>query len=290
MKAWTDSGFSIADVKLVMADDNFLCEIVSQFLLDACLCRQLNDDIIRGLNLCADLWPEEWRGGDDVVSIMLLISGSVAELYIQPMLSCVGDLDVMYHRSDQLAMPEGAAPPTHLPDEFNSRVLVHDIIDSGFTGYVYLMSSYLLTECTDDGHYNAVRCPRRYIGNPTGMELHGPAVVTDHPVDYDIPFGGRVGRSLSTVDQVFCVRCLSWPPQAADWPTRRRNYGWPDSATVDRVVGNGCDVVQVAHRQCRQDEWTSHHQWRLSFSRAEIALLNSWCLNNKLFITCCDIS
>ena len=64
-----------------------------------------------------------------------------------------------------------------------------------------------------------------------------------------------------------------WPPQAADWPTRPRNYGWPDSATVDRVVSNGCDVVPVAHRQCREHD---DSQWRMSFSRAEIVLINSW--------------
>jgi len=72
------------------------------------------------------------------------------------------------------------------------------------------------------------------------------------------------------------MRCLWWPPQAADWPIRHRNYDWPDSATVDRVVNSGCDVVQVAHRQCRQDERMVTHQCRLSFSRAEIVLLNSW--------------
>jgi len=32
----------------------------------------------------------------------------------------------------------------------------------------------------------------------------------------------------------------------------------------------------VAHPKCRQDEWDSTHQWRLSFSRAEIVLINSW--------------
>jgi len=78
------------------------------------------------------------------------------------------------------------------------------------------------------------------------------------------------------MDNVCCVRCLVWPPQAADWPTRHRNYDWPDSATVDRVVSNGCDVVRVAHRRCRQHEWMSQAQWRLSFSRAVIVLINSW--------------
>ena len=82
--------------------------------------------------------------------------------------------------------------------------------------------------------------------------------------------------SLLSADHVPCVRCLSWPSQAADWPTRRRNYDWPDSATLDRVISNGCDVVCIAHRQCRQDDWMGKRQHRLSFSRAEIVLANSW--------------
>ena len=81
---------------------------------------------------------------------------------------------------------------------------------------------------------------------------------------------------LLSTDRVFCIRCLSWLKQAADWPTRHRNYGWPDSATLDLVASNGCDLVGVAHRQCRQHEEMGKGQWRLSFSRAEIVLINSW--------------
>ena len=99
-------------------------------------------------------------------------------------------------------------------------------------------------------------------------DIHGPAHLTVHPVSDTF--------AVSSFDNVLCVRCLMWPSQAADWPTRHRNYDWPDSATVDRVVSNGCDVVPVAHRQCRQHEWMSECQWRLSFSRAEIVLINSW--------------
>ena len=77
-------------------------------------------------------------------------------------------------------------------------------------------------------------------------------------------------------DSVPCIHCFEWPPQAFDWPKRYRNSGWPNSATVDRVVGQGCDVVGVAHRQNKEDKWMSQHQWRLSFSQAEVVLLNSW--------------
>jgi len=96
------------------------------------------------------------------------------------------------------------------------------------------------------------------------IEIHGPAWTV------------RDTESKLSLDSVLSIRCLSWPIQAADWPTRHRNRGWPDSVTVRYVVSNGCDVVEVAHRLCRQDEWMNKQQWRLSFSRAEIVLLNSW--------------
>jgi len=153
-----------------------------------------------------------------------------------------------------------------LPDEFDSKVDVAEIIDSHLPGYVYLDIRYLLTESSNDGNYNAAEYDKgKYLSKPRPTD-HGPATVV-HPE----------ARNVLAVDEVYCVRCLLWPPQAADWPKRHRNYGWPDSATLDRVTSNGCDVVGVAHRQCREDKWMGkHHRLRLSFSRAEIVLINSW--------------
>jgi len=201
-----------------------------------------------------------------------LTTGSVAEFYIEPMHECFGDIDLMYHWNTQLAIPRGHSPPTQLPDEFHNYVKVCEIIDSQFPGYVYLEVRYLLTQCSDDNTYNAVEYDRGiylrniYLGlnhDDSRGDAHGPAFLAS--VEGQISF-----------DYVPCVRCVLWPPQAADWPTRHRNYEWPDSATVDRVVSNGCDLVHVAHRQCRQHEWEGKLQWRLSFSRAEIVLINSW--------------
>jgi len=131
---------------------------------------------------------------------------------------------------------------------------------------VYLPLRYLLTQCPDGRKYvcfeSDVRQCISSANNSKGFPIHGPATRTNLP-------------HLS-IDTVRCVRCLTWPLQAADWPTRQRNYGWPDLAALDCVVCNGCDVVGVAHRQCRQDELKGKHQWRLSFSRAEILLINSW--------------
>ena len=204
------------------------------------------------------------------VKFIPLATGSVAEFYIEPILPHVNDIDVMYHYNIHLAIPRAHPPPIQLPAEFHNYVKVFEIIDSHLPGYVYLELRYLLTECSDDGNYNAVEYDRGLYGSNQQKvdlaDMHGPAVV-DRP---------RSGSTLLSVDSVACVRCLSWPSQAADWPTRHRNYGWPDSATLNRVVSNGCDLVGVAHRQCREDEEMGKGQHRLSFSRAEIVLINSW--------------
>jgi len=253
-----------------MADDSVLnddeSKIVTRFLLDTVRLLQLTDDDLKAVAMCAAMVaqrPNSDAGND----YFPLATGSVAEFYIQPMLSCVGDVDVMLRVGGQLTIPDGYPPPTQLPAEFHSRVEVFEIIDSEYAGYVYLVSSYELTENIDADKYDAIKCDWRPYSSYKQLryedfEVHGPALrVPLHP---DILF-----------DSVPCLRCLSWPPQAADWPTRHRNYGWPDSATVDHVVSNGCDVVHVAHRLCRRDEWMSTYQCRLSFSRAEIVLLNS---------------
>jgi len=250
-----------------MNDERVVEEIVTKFLLNTCRLRpKFSRPAVQAAVMCGRLANEN---PDSDTGLIPLTTGSVAEFYIEPMIPHIGDVDVMDHLSTDLAIPPGHPPPTQLPDEFHNYVRVFEIVDSHLPGYVYLELRYLLTECVNDGKYNAVEydqvaCLSNRFPGHENMHIHGPAVLTVSS-----------GKILSS-DAVFCTRCLVWPPQAADWPTRHRNYDWPDSATVDRVVSYGCDVVPVAHRQCRQDEWMSKHQWRLSFSRAEIVLINSW--------------
>ena len=248
-----------------MSGEHTVHEIVTNFLLDTCRLRPLlSRHAVQAAGWCAELATDH-PGDDAEADFIPLTTGSVAEFYIEPMLPHVGDVDVMTYRSTELAIPRGHPPPTQLPAEFSEYVKVHEIVDSDFPGYVYLVLRYLLTECTDDGTCR-YRCFAYDTGNKQYLSvstrpaantqsIHGPALLT-------------INTFFLSLDHVPCVRCLSWPPQAADWPTRHRNYRWPDSATVGRVVSNGCDVVHVAHRQCRQDEWESKLQWRLSFSRA----------------------
>ena len=253
-----------------MDDERVVEEIITQFVLSTCRLRtQLTTSAIQAAMHCAT--ATSTHPVDDAEAHYIpLTTGSVAEFYIEPMLLHVGDIDVMAHLSTELSIPRGQTPPTQLPAEFHNWVKVYEIVDSHlpWLGYVYLELRYLLIECNDDGNYNALEYDRGiYALRPTNDQrqgrLHSPAIL-------------NVQSGLLSCDAVLCVRCLLWPPQAADWPTRHRNYGWPDSATVDRVVNNGCDVVGVAHRQCRHHKWMDMRLLRLSFSRAEIVLLNSW--------------
>jgi len=82
----------------------------------------------------------------------------------------------------------------------------------------------------------------------------------------------RFQEVISTVDYVSSIFCPNWPLAADEWPKRKRYSGWPNSATIRKVVLEGCDVVSVAHR----DMHTELYQHRLSFSRAEVTLIQSW--------------
>jgi len=255
-----------------MSDYGVVDEIVTKFFLNTCrLSWRPSRHAVQAAVTCA-IAASGHEGDDKDANLVPLTTGSAAEFYIEPMLPHVGDIDIMIYVSAELAIPRGHPPPTQLPAEFHSYVKVSEIIDSHVPGYVYLELRYLLTKCTDSDRYNAVEYEEQHVyrgpmwtkPNPK-FEPHGPA---------RIPPRHHVEHLLT--DLVGCVRCLAWPPQAADWPTRHRNCNWPDSATVDRVVSNGCDVVDVTHPRCRQDEWMNRYQWRLSFSRAEIVLINSW--------------
>jgi len=209
-----------------MADGGVDSEIVSQFLLNTCRLRpQLNMHAIEAAKLCADVLMPEYPDDDVEEDFIPLITGSVAEFHIEPMLPFVSDMDVMCHCNCLLAIPQGHPPPTQLPVEFHNYVKVVEIVDSHFPGYVYLEARYLLTYCPDDEKYHCVEYDRGshilcYLpvnSDDQSTVRHGPAAFKDNS-----------DKSVLSVDVVHCCRCLVWPSQAADWPARQRNYGWPD--------------------------------------------------------------
>ena len=267
-----------------MTEKSVVDKIVTNFILNTCRLRpQLCQHSIQAAVKCAEAASFHFEYDEHNVKLIPLISGSVAEFYIEPMLPHVGDVDIMHHTNTELAIPRGHPPPTQLPAEFHNYVRVYEIIDSPRSGYVYLELRYLLRKCTDSDRYNASEYEKRGVYLTVLYEKHEFCLLFDHLHVNDLNFECHgpayqcpARQEFLPTDLVNSVRCLSWPSQAADWPSRQRNHGWPDSATVDGVVSNGCDVVQVAHRQCRHNESLRKLQCRLSFSRAEIVLINSW--------------
>ena len=144
-----------------MNDERVVEKIVTQFLLKTCRLRpMLNKPAVQAAVHCGEIAARHPDDDDAEVDSIPLTTGSVAEFYIEPMIPHIGDIDVMFHCSTLLAIPAGHPPPTQLPDEFHNYVKVFEIVDSHLPGYVYLKLRYLLTECPEDGEYNAVECVR----------------------------------------------------------------------------------------------------------------------------------
>jgi len=231
------------------------------------------------------------------------------------MISCIGDLDVMCAVHNYIAVPHGRTPPRELPGNYACIVYALEIIGSHKPGFVYLRISHTLTK-NNDGYYDAEKIKneaelyervvdvtvqkqeienvekffRRYTNlevqyNRSVQSLFIPSAVTHGPAMTGAMFNEIMNATFElthlrisnlSVDVVVCMHCIHWPTQAANWPTRHRDHGWPDETTINAIVTKGCDVVAAVHPSCRQDEWMNKHQWRLSFSRAEVILLNSW--------------
>ena len=81
-----------------MADNRLCSKIVTEFLVDTCLHEQLNIDKI----ITVEIGSAHPKHDDDKVVRIPLLTGSVAEFYIQPMLTCVGDIDMMYHSNSNV--------------------------------------------------------------------------------------------------------------------------------------------------------------------------------------------
>jgi len=88
-----------------MSGEHTVDDIVSNFLLNTCRLRpQQTRHAVHAAACCAHKATQ--RPDDDTEADFIpLTTGNVAEFYIEPMLPHVGDIDVMYHRSDVLAIP-----------------------------------------------------------------------------------------------------------------------------------------------------------------------------------------
>ena len=78
-------------------------------------------------------------------------------------------------------------------------------------------------------------------------------------------------------DMVRAVHCPYWPVEANEWITRRRYHGFPSKSVIKQVIRYGCDFVQVSHKLSNDI-----NSWRFSFSKAELFLIKSWTISQKI--------
>jgi len=138
-----------------MSRELSLDDMVTEFLLNTCRpCPpSTSKHAVHAAVRCGVLVTRDDKVDTEVIP---LTTGSVAEFYIEPILRLLphlGDIDVMFHDTAELAIPRGHPPPTQLPAEFHNYVQVFeiidsvpDIIDSHLPGYVYLELRFILTD------------------------------------------------------------------------------------------------------------------------------------------------
>ncbi|XP_033733098.1 uncharacterized protein LOC117322346 [Pecten maximus] len=80
------------------------------------------------------------------------------------------------------------------------------------------------------------------------------------------------GLCGTSMDNVYCLRCNSWPKEANEWITRTRLYGWPHQTLINKIVNSGCHLVPVGDK-CSEDTFL---QWRISLVTAERSLVHSF--------------
>ena len=213
--------------------------------------------------------------------------GSVAEFSIDPLLSTVGDVDVVVQKTEHIGCFDELTK--HMLYRMIEKYMyclhilnnIWEIVpDVRFPAYVRVRPLvHIRLKDNKTVLYSLIESPREYLSASMSKRtinkrmshirsvLRGPAV----KIYYNKGKSSLSNTLIHSQDIVSPIRCFAWPPAAMEWKTRQRKHGWPDERTIALVVESGCDVVPVAHNDNRMDEY----QWRISFSKAEVILMNS---------------
>ena len=235
----------------------------------------------------------EIEGGVPITEWEHTILGSTVEIPVRNCVSTIEDLDRMQCITSSFAFFEDLEDlDDELVEKFNHRFhskkycfkILPDDIYSGYVN-VYLLDYIVFTRSMPDSEgYKYHIQPCRPTITPTDMwknnfhmyelpyqecELRGPVRKNTSKVRKYLFVEDYYDTSIE--DVVYALHCLTWPPDASEWVTYQRKYGWPDEQTIKEIVENGCHIVPVAHDDCRSDVY----QWGISFSEAEVILMKS---------------
>src|SRR6218665_442029 len=209
-----------------------------------------------------------------------VVCGSSTEFFIRPIVSCVDDMDLLIADTDQLVF-SGESPV--LPSDLNGlpdKIKCHKIEQcEGYPGFVRLKCWGFVNYNWkyNKYEYNAAEINCFAVGNMDYVaNTYTWSTVRSRPMLNTISGPAIKQRSgpdnRFIIDLVGSIWCPQWPKEAQGWRNRPRSNLWPTDDIISEVVHNGCHVVYVQHRSCRDDR----DQWRFSFSFAEVILLQSW--------------
>ena len=193
-----------------------------------------------------------------------IVCGSISELPLWYLLQNPTDIDVMTTSSPTVVALPGDFVTPHIDGFTFARISTYRV-HPGYARLVY------------DG--NEITYGDLLRGS---LPWHGPAYQRHRVHKSSLPESLLTGLVIideiikallnAPRDEVHAILCPVWPLEAAEWATRIRQFGWPPSSVVEHVVGIGCYLVFMPHKMSLHP--TS--EFRLSFSKAETILINTW--------------
>src|SRR6218665_3233463 len=252
--------------------------IVSNFLVSTCRMHtkfNVNERLLFFLPLVRDC--------NFGVTYTDAVCGSLAEFYIQPINPCIDDLDILSVPSSILALDsnyeihENAGNLVDIIlccklESYEQNKSFVRLRDKCLTVYDWHLEEYtfintpLVSLMLQDSDLTAKEIHK--LVDKTACCIHSGKVLPE----MFTTSGPALKNSLVMYDIVCSVNCPNWPRVAEEWLKRRRYNGWPISSIINKVIRAGCDVVPATHRDMQEDL----NQRRLSFSRAEVILIQSW--------------
>ena len=203
------------------------------------------------------------------------VCGSSIEFYIQPIKSCIDDIDTLISKPNALAISEDIPV---LPDDVSGFV---DTINCSqitpypdYPGFVKLriLGKMRYNWNCKKFEFQKASCPRQFVRLARVSDIISSARNAEQERYCTGPAFKFIRGGTCPTDAVHCIWCPQWPKEAKHWPFRERRHGWPTSFNIRKIVRRGCHLVSAKHPACRNDVL----QCRLSFSGAEVCLLQSW--------------
>src|SRR6218665_1809696 len=209
--------------------------------------------------------------------------GSSAEFYIRPLYTCIDDGDFLQSNAHTLAfsgnipvLPNDVSGLADSIECFKIESYKRDpsfvqLLFVGKMKYNWKHKKYEFNQTALPKIHYALNLAKNkthhYIRTKANSRI--PSTVSGPAIKYQ-PIE-NLGYPLDIVESLWCPQ---WPNDAKNWPNRQRKFGWPMSDTISEVVQNGCHLV-LGQRLCLQCD-KNNQLWRLSFSIAEVILIQSW--------------